>query len=150
MCKKLSVLASRVSNFRSVTRRPERPPSVIPAFRVLWLVAFAVVWTMTVCGGIASGQVAGVDDPSDMADSSGDIKRIEAWVEHGNLNLTMTVYGVFAPSVEDTPAGMTNRYYYHWLLDTDNNPDTGYLNDEYEGNPTNLETPIGVDLLVHD
>jgi len=60
----------------------------------------------------------------------------------------MTVYGVFAPSVEDTPAGMTNRYYYHWLLDTDNNPDTGYLNDEYEGNATNLETPIGVDLLV--
>ena len=93
-------------------------------------------------------QVAGVDDPSDMADSSGDIKRIEAWVDEGNLHLTMTVYGVFAPSVEDTPAGMSNRYYYHWLLDTDNNPDTGYLNDEYEGNPTNLETPIGVDVLV--
>jgi hypothetical protein len=103
---------------------------------------------MTGYGGIAMGQVAGVDDPSDMADSSGDIKRIEAWVENGNLNLTMTVYGVFAPSVEDTPAGMTNRYYYHWLLDTDNNPDTGYLNDEYEGNATNLETPIGVDLVV--
>jgi hypothetical protein len=148
MCKKLSVLASRVSNFRSVTRRPERPPSVIPTSRVLWLVAFAVVWTMTGYGGIAVGQVAGVDDPSDMADSSGDIKRIEAWVEHNNLHLTMTVYGVFAPSVEDTPAGMTNRYYYHWLLDTDNNPDTGYLNDEYEGNPTNLETPIGVDVMV--
>ncbi|MHC4351998.1 MAG: fibronectin type III domain-containing protein, partial [Planctomycetota bacterium] len=57
-------------------------------------------------------------------------------------------YGVFAPSVEDTPAGMTNRYYYHWLLDTDNNPATGYLNDQYEGNPTNLETPIGVELIV--
>ncbi|MHC4171072.1 MAG: hypothetical protein ACYSWQ_29380, partial [Planctomycetota bacterium] len=104
MCKKLSVLASRVSNFRSVTRRPERPPSVIPTSRVLWLVSFAVVWTMTGYGDIAVGQVAGVDDPSDMADSSGDIMRIEAWVEHGNLNLTMTVYGVFAPSVEDTPA----------------------------------------------
>jgi hypothetical protein len=103
---------------------------------------------MTGYGGIAIGQVAGVDDPSDMADSSGDIKRIEAWVEDGNLNLTMTAHGVFAPSVEDTPAGMTNRYYYHWLLDTDNNPDTGYLNDEYEGNPTNLATPIGADLVV--
>jgi len=148
MCKKLSVLASRVSNFRSVMRRPERPPSVIPTSRVLWLVAFAVVWAMTGYGGIAVGQVAGVDDPSDMADSSGDIKRIEAWMDEGNLNLTMTVYGVFAPSVEDTPAGMTNRYYYHWLLDTDNNPATGYLNDEYEGNATNLQTPIGVDLLV--
>ena len=56
------------------------------------------------------GQVAGVDDPADMADSSGDIKRIEAWVDGGNLNLTMTVYGVFAPSVEETPEGMSNRY----------------------------------------
>jgi hypothetical protein len=92
---------------------------------------------------VDSGNVAGsVDDPSDMADSSGDIKRIEASVADGNLNLTMTVYGVIAPSVEETPEGMTNRYYYHWILDTDNNPDTGYLNDEYEGNATNLETPI--------
>ncbi|MBN1805236.1 MAG: LamG domain-containing protein, partial [Sedimentisphaerales bacterium] len=89
-----------------------------------------------------------VDDPSDMADSSGDIKHIEAWVEDGNLHLTMTVYGIFAPSAEDTPAGMKNRYYYHWLLDTDNNPDTGYLNNEYEGNSTNLETPIGIDILI--
>jgi hypothetical protein len=96
----------------------------------------------------AVGQVGSVDDPSDMADSSGDIKRVEAWVDEGNLNLTMTVYGVFAPSVEDTPEGMSNRYYYHWILDTDNNPDTGYFNDEYEGNPTNLETPIGVDVLI--
>ncbi len=148
MCKKLSVPASHVSDSRSVTRRPERPPSVLPTSRVLWLVAFAVVWTMTGYGGIAVGQVAGVDDPSDMADSSGDIKRIEAWMDNGSLNLTMTVYGVFAPAAEDTPAGMTNRYYYHWLLDTDNNPATGYLNDEYEGNATNLETPIGVDLIV--
>jgi len=148
MCKKLSVLASRVSNFRSVTRRPERPPSVIPTSRVLWLVAFAIGWMMTGYVGIAVGQVAGVDDPSDMADSSGDIKRIEAWVEHENLHLTMTVYGVFAPSVEDTPAGMTNRYYFHWGLDTDNNPATGFNNSEYEGNPTNLETPIGADLII--
>jgi len=96
----------------------------------------------------AIGQVAGVDDPSDMADSSGDIKRIEAWVEDGNLNLTMTVYGVFAPEVQDTPAGMTNRYYYHWLLDTDTDPATGYNNSEYEGNATNVKTPIGVDLVV--
>jgi len=103
---------------------------------------------MTGYGGIVSGQVVGVDDPLDMADSSGDIKRIEAWVDEGNLNLTMTVYGVFAPSVQNTPAGMTNRYYYHWLLDTDNNPSTGYLNDEYEGTPTRLDTPIGVDVLV--
>jgi len=148
MCKKLFVRASRASNFRSVTRRPERPPSVIPTSRALWLVAFAIGWAMTGYGGIAIGQVAGVDDPSDMADASGDIKRIEAWVDDGKLNLTMTVYGVFAPSVQDTPAGMTNRYYYHWLLDTDTDPATGYHNSEYEGNATNLQTPIGVDLVV--
>jgi hypothetical protein len=116
--------------------------------RVLWLAVFSIVWTMTVCSGIAIGQVASIDDPVDMADSSGDIKSVEAWVDEGSLHLKMTVHGVFAPSVEDTPAGMTNRYYYHWLLDTDNNPDTGYFNDQYEGNPTNLETPIGVDVLV--
>ena len=83
-----------------------------------------------------------------MADSSGDIKRIEAWVEDGKLNLTMTVYGVFAPSVAQTPAGMTNRYYYHWILDTDNDPATGYYNAEYEGNATGVKTPIGVDVVV--
>ncbi|MDI9430745.1 MAG: discoidin domain-containing protein, partial [Planctomycetota bacterium] len=99
-------------------------------------------------GGIAVGQVAGVDDPSDMADSSGDIKRIEAWVEEGNLNLTMTVYGVFAPSAAQTPAGMTNRYYYHWILDTDNDPTTGYHNSDYEGTATGVENPIGVDVVV--
>jgi hypothetical protein len=82
----------------------------MPTSRVLWLVAFAIGWMMTGYDGIAIGQVVGVDDPSDMADSSGDIKRIEAWVDEGDLNLTMTVYGVFAPSVADTPAGMTNRY----------------------------------------
>ncbi|MHC4700118.1 MAG: hypothetical protein ACYTFQ_06040, partial [Planctomycetota bacterium] len=148
MYKKLSMPASRVSNFRSVTQRPERPPSVIPTSHVLWLVAFAVVWTMTGYAGIAIGQVGGVDDPLDMADSSGDIERIEAWVDEGNLHLTMTVYGVFAPAVADTPAGMTNRYYYHWLLDTDADPATGFDNSEYEGNATNLESPIGVDLIV--
>ncbi len=129
MCKKSSVRASRIPRF-------------------LWLAAFAFAWTMAGTGGMAFGQVAGVDDPADMADTSGDIKRIEAWVEDGNLNLTMTVHGVFAPSVGDTPAGMTNRYYYHWLLDTDNNPSTGYHNSEYEGNATNLQNPIGVDIVV--
>jgi len=146
MCKVLPVRASCASNLRPVTRRPERPASVVPS--VLWLMVFAIAWTMTGYGNLASGQVFGVDDPSDMADSSGDIKRIEAWVEDGNLHLTMTVYGIAAPAVADTPAGMTNRYYYHWLLDTDTNPATGYHNSEYEGNATNLKTPIGVDLVV--
>jgi len=83
-----------------------------------------------------------------ISDQSRDARRGEAWVEDGNLNLTMTVYGVFAPEVQDTPAGMTNRYYYHWILDTDTDPATGFNNSEYEGNATNVQTPIGVDLVV--
>ena len=35
-----------------------------------------------------------------------------------------------------------NCYYYHWLVDTDNNPATGRINSYYEGIATNLETPI--------
>ena len=148
MSKQLAVPASRVSNSLSIAQCPERASSVIPTFRVLSLVVLAVVWTMTGLGGVALGEVAGVDDPSDMADANGDIKRIEAWVEDGNLILTMTVYGVFAPAVEDTAAGMSNRHYYHWILDTDNNPATGFNNSEYESNATNVQIPIGVDLVV--
>ncbi|RME94505.1 MAG: hypothetical protein D6766_05650, partial [Verrucomicrobia bacterium] len=77
-----------------------------------------------------------ITDPSDMADSSGDIRGIAAEVLGENLHLRMWVQGVAAPATEQTPDGMVNRYYYHWLLDTDNNPATGRSNTEYEGNPT--------------
>jgi hypothetical protein len=60
----------------------------------------------------------------------------------------MSVYGIAAPSVEETPEGMKNRYYYHWLFDTDNDTATGFKNDAYEGNPTGLAKPLGVDLVV--
>lgn len=88
-----------------------------------------------------------VEDAQDMADSSGDVKMIQAAYEDGQLYLRMAVYGIIAPSVDETPEGMTNRYYYHWILDTDNNVDTGFNNSAYEGNPTNV-TPIGVDVVV--
>lgn len=89
-----------------------------------------------------------VNDPKDMADSSGDIRSITAHVKGGSLYLSMTVEGVVAPSVEQTPVGMNNRYYYHWLLDTDNNPATGRSNAEYEGTPTGLVKPIGADRVI--
>ncbi|HJO53552.1 MAG TPA: hypothetical protein QF373_03560, partial [Verrucomicrobiota bacterium] len=91
---------------------------------------------------------ATVDDAKDMADSSGDIKQIQAHVEGSNLHLSMTVHGIAAPSVDDTPEGMKNRYYYHWLFDTDSDIATGFKNDAYEGNPTGLAKPIGADLVV--
>ena len=91
---------------------------------------------------------ATVDDAKDMADSSGDIRQIQAHVEGGNLHLSMTVDGIAAPSVDDTPEGMKNRYYYHWLFDTDSDIATGFKNDAYEGNSTGLTKPIGADLVV--
>jgi hypothetical protein len=96
----------------------------------------------------AEDLVVGVDDPEDMADSSGDIKRIEATVENGALFLRMAVHGIVLPSVEETPPGMNNRYYYHWLIDTDNNPATGRSNAEYEESPTGVTTPIGAERVV--
>ncbi|RME94818.1 MAG: hypothetical protein D6766_04840, partial [Verrucomicrobia bacterium] len=96
----------------------------------------------------AEGLVRAVDDPADMADSSGDLARVEATVEGNSLFLRLSVHGVILPSVEDTPPGMVNRYYYHWLIDTDNNPATGRSNSEYEGNPTGVVRPIGADRVV--
>ena len=50
--------------------------------------------------------------------------------------------------MDDTPEGMKNRYYYHWLFDTDSDTATGFKNDAYEGTPTGLAKPIGADLVV--
>ena len=112
-----------------------------------WAVDFVESDSLTLKGA-ASAPVTSVDDPKDMADSSGDIKNISAHVEGDNLHLSMTVYGIAAPSVDDTPEGMKNRYYYHWLFDTDSDIATGFKNDAYEGNPTGLAKPIGADLVV--
>jgi hypothetical protein len=113
-----------------------------------WAVDFVESDSLTLEGAKAEDGIASVDDPKDMADSSGDIKQIHALVENGNLYLKMSVYGIMAPSVEQTPEGMKNRYYYHWLLDTDNDTATGFKTDAYEGNSTGLAKPLGVDLII--
>ena len=113
-----------------------------------WAVDFVESDSLTLEGTKAENGIASVDDPKDMADSSGDIKQIHALVENGNLYLKMSVYGIMAPSAEQTPEGMKNRYYYHWLLDTDNDTATGFKTDAYEGNSTGLTKPLGVDLIV--
>ncbi|MBX3746500.1 MAG: hypothetical protein KF833_14425 [Verrucomicrobiae bacterium] len=92
--------------------------------------------------------VAVVEDPEDMGDANGDLKRIEATLAGGQLVLRMTVYGTILPAVEDTAEGMVNRHYYHWLLDTDNNPATGRSNAEYEGNATGVSRPVGTERVV--
>jgi len=95
-----------------------------------------------------SGSSARVTDPTDMADSSGDIRGVQAYVLEGDLVLSMTVEGSAAPAIEQTPDTMSNRYYYHWLLDTDNNVATGWDNSLYENNPTGVQAPVGADRVV--
>ena len=114
--------------------------------RVAWAILSAILLTTQV--HLMAQQSASIQDPADMADSSGDIAGVQAAVVGDFLHLTMTVHGTAAPTVDQTPEGMTNRYYYHWLIDSDNNPATGRTNSEYEGNATNLENPIGADLII--
>ncbi|MBN8247149.1 MAG: hypothetical protein J0L84_06865 [Verrucomicrobia bacterium] len=114
-----------------------------------WSVDWLESAPLTVDAGEASdAPVAVVDDPVDMADPNGDIRRIEATVVDGKLVLRMTVQGAVLPAVEQTAEGMVNRHYYHWLLDTDNNPATGRSNSEYEGNPTGLSRPVGSERVI--
>ena len=101
-------------------------------------------------GTLTGGTVQPVEitDPEDLGDSSGDLAMVTATVEGENLILTFESHGTTMPSVEETPEGKKNRYYYHWLIDTDNNPATGETNAEYEGNPTGVEDPIGTEIKV--
>jgi len=105
---------------------------------MLSLFICSISYAITIDGNFDDwvGVATKIEDDEDMADSSGDIKMIQAAYEDDQLYLRMTVYGIIAPTVDQTPAGMTNRYYYHWILDTDENADTGFNNSEYEGNPT--------------
>ncbi len=97
-------------------------------------------------GGAAPAQE--VDDPSDLGDSSGDLAKISVSAEGEDLILTMSTHGIIVPSVEETPEGKTNRYYYHWLIDSDNNAATGVSNATYENNSTGVERVIGTEIIV--
>ncbi len=119
--------------------------SVLTDSRQAKLYSAVLLFGTLVCSALAADDWISVTDPQDMADSSGDIRAISARVKGDSLYLSMTVEGIAAPAIDQTPTGMNNRYYYHWLLDTDNNPATGRSNSEYEGNPTGLTNPIGVE-----
>ena len=110
-------------------------PRISPTPPWLAVAASLIAAASTLPTAQAAGEWAAVSDPKDMADTSGDIRAIAASVQGTDLHLSMTIVGVAAPATEQTPEGMSNRYYYHWLLDTDNNPATGRSNAEYEGNP---------------
>ncbi|HUF60552.1 MAG TPA: LamG-like jellyroll fold domain-containing protein, partial [Verrucomicrobiales bacterium] len=112
-----------------------------------WMVDWMESATLTIPQGDSTGIVS-VEDPADLGDSSGDIALIQMSVDSEWLYVRMAVHGIITPSVEQTPEGKTNRYYYHWLFDTDNDPATGFSNSEYEGNPTNVQNPIGAELVI--
>ena len=69
-----------------------------------WSVDFVESDSVTLESAGLAG-LAEVSDPKDMADSSGDIRNIQAVVQGSNLFLRMTVDGLAAPSVDDTPEG---------------------------------------------
>jgi rRNA maturation protein Rpf1 len=129
----------------------------IPSLRGSWLsharagllasTLAAALGAATATASADTGEVR-VSDPKDLGDSSGDIRSIGATVRGDNLFLSMTVDGVAAPAIEQTPEGKSNRYYYHWLLDTDNNPATGRSNAEYENNPTGVTNAVGSERVV--
>ncbi len=82
-----------------------------------------------------------VEDAQDVLELNGDYKSIRV-VAFGNVFYAMeTVYGEAAPADNQ-------RYYYHIIIDTDNDLNTGFNNSEYEGNDTGIEDPIGVDLVI--
>ena len=108
----------------------------------------AAVLTVPTGGGGGSVPVVAIDDATDLPDTSGDVRSVGAKVVGNDLVLTMSVEGVFGPSVDETPPDKTNRYYYHWLLDLDNDPATGFSSAEYEGSPTNVATPLGAETTV--
>ena len=113
-----------------------------------WLVDWVESQEVTLTDASSGGDVYTTSDGADHPDISGDIREVSLAVKNGALELTMSVEGIICPSVDETPEGKTNRYYYHIIIDTDNNPATGFSTSEYEGNQTGLENPLGGEVTV--
>jgi hypothetical protein len=92
-----------------------------------------------------------IEDPADMLDANGDYRELRVVDEGGVFYNMQTVNGdangTAAPTYPPDPPG-TERYYYHLLIDADNDPSTGWDNGEYEENPTGVTDPIGVDYYM--
>ena len=108
--------------------------SVVPLFGQVVIDGDFSDWSSL--GQSSGNEVLEVEDAADLGDSSGDVAKISATTDGTNLILTMESHGVIAPSADETPEGKTNRYYYHWLIDSDNNPATGVSNATYENKST--------------
>ncbi len=82
-----------------------------------------------------------VEDSQDVQEPNGDYKSIRVVAFDKVFYAMETVYGTAAPPDNQ-------RYYYHIIIDTDNNLNTGFSNSEYEGNDTGVKDPIGADLFI--
>jgi len=82
-----------------------------------------------------------VEDAQDVLEPDGDYKSIRVVAFDGVFYAMETVYGEAAPADNQ-------RYYYHIIIDTDNDLNTGFNNSEYEGNDTGVKDPVGVDLVI--
>ncbi len=92
-----------------------------------------------------------IEDPVDMRDPNGDYREIRIVSEGEVLYSMQTVNGdangTAAPTYPPDPPAQ-QRYYYHVLIDADNDLNTGWDNSEYEENPTGVTDPIGVDFYI--
>ncbi len=82
-----------------------------------------------------------IEDSDDVGEDNGDIKEIRAYSTEDTLYVMLTVYGTAAPQDAE-------RYYYHVLIDADNDLNTGFDNAMYEGNETGIKNSIGADFYV--
>ena len=82
-----------------------------------------------------------IEDDDDIGEDNGDVKEIRIYSTEDTFYGMLTVYGTTAPKDGQ-------RYYYHILIDVDNDHNTGFDNSVYEGNPTGVKEPIGADFYV--
>jgi hypothetical protein len=128
--------------------RKMRSQTVFPAFALLLLAApmiqeIAAEVNIAIDGDFADWADVPVliEDPDDVAEDNGDIKEIRIHSTEDTLYAMLTVYGTAAPQDNQ-------RYYYHILVDADNDIKTGFDNSMYEGNNTGVQNPIGADFYV--
>lgn len=82
-----------------------------------------------------------IEDPDDVGEDNGDIREIRVHTTENTFYAMMTVYGMAAPAD-------AQRYYYHFLIDADNDLKTGFDNAMYEGVETGVKNSIGADFYV--
>ncbi|GIX08022.1 MAG: hypothetical protein KatS3mg115_2425 [Candidatus Poribacteria bacterium] len=113
--------------------------------------ALGTVWNAAAQGIVIDGDLTdwervpvAIEDPKDMGDLNinGDYKEIKVASTETDFYALQCVWG------NDALPADQFRYYYHILIDADNNVNTGITNDAYEGNPTGVQEVIGADFYI--